>query len=93
MTELRILNLIVWGALLIFMAHGSWSALFGKNQRRGDAMRLACFAMAAVQIGFNLRWLFWPEDVVLWQALYVLSAGAAVYIAWLAHTYGRGPRV
>lgn len=93
MTELRVLNLIVWGLMALYMTTGAWSAVFGANTRRGDAMRLACFATAIVMVGFNLRWLVAPDSIWTWQALYVLSAGLGCYILWLAHAYGRGPRV
>jgi hypothetical protein len=93
MTALRILNLIIWGGMMIYMAPGAWSAVSGKALRRGDPMRLACFATAFVIVGFNLRWLLLADNMMVWQALYVLSAGVGVYIVVLAHAYGRGPRV
>lgn len=93
MTELRLLNVLVWGIMLVMMSSGAWSAAFGNDLRRGDPMRLACFATAFVMVGFNVRWLIWPDSVLMWQALYVLSAASGVYIMLLARAYGRGPRV
>lgn len=93
MTALRILNLIVWLGLLIYMLPGAYNAVFGKQLRRGDPMRLAVLATAFVIIGFNLRWLLAPDNFDLWRALYVLSAVLGVYIARLAYAYGRGPNV
>jgi hypothetical protein len=89
-TALRILNVIVWGSMLVYMAPAAWSAAFGKATRRGDPMRLACLAMAFVMIGFNLRWLLIPDDTAVWMALCALSAAAGVYILMLARSYGRG---
>lgn len=93
MTALRILNCIVWAAVFIYMAGGAWSAASGRDLRRGDPMRLACCATAFVMIGFNVRWLFAADNMLLWRALYVLSAALAVYIIVLGRAYGRGPRV
>jgi hypothetical protein len=93
MVELRILNVVVWGIMLVYMIPGAWSAAFGKDLRRGDPMRLACLSTAFVMVGFNLRWLLAPDSIVLWQALYGLSAASGVYIILLARAYGRGPRV
>jgi hypothetical protein len=93
MTALRILNVVVYGMMAVYMFPGAWSAVFGRDVRRGDPMRLACFATAFVMLGFNLRWLFAPDSIWMWQALYLLSAGVGVYIIVLAHAYGRGGRV
>lgn len=93
MIALRILNLIVWGVMAAYMLPGAWSALFGRDQRRGDAMRLACLATALLIIGFNGRALFFPDNIILWQILLVGSIGDGCYIIWLAWAYGRGPRV
>ena len=93
MTALRILNIVVWGALFAYMLPGAWSAAYGGNVRRGDPMRLAVAATCLVMIGFSLRWLLAPESLLIWRTLYVLSAAVAAYIAVLARAYGRGPRV
>lgn len=93
MTELRILATVAWGLLALYMLPGAWSAARGRDTRRGDPMRLGVFATALVMIGFNLRWLFAPDSMLIWQMLYLLSAGDAVFIALLARAYGRGGRV
>lgn len=93
MTALRILNLIVWGFMLVYMARGAWSAMFGDEMRRGDPMRLACFATAIVMCGFTLRWLVAPADQISFAVLYALAIADAVFIIALGRAYGRGPRV
>ena len=60
MTALRILNLITWGIMLVYMLPGAWSATTAQA-RYGDPMRLACAATAFVFIGFNLYWVFGPR--------------------------------
>lgn len=93
MTELRVLNVIVWAGVLIYMIPSAWPAVRGVDMRRGDPMRLACAATAFVMLGFVVRWLIAPQDMLSWAALYVLSAALGVYIVLLARAYGRGPRV
>lgn len=93
MTPLRIINLAIWGALLLYSLPGAWGAVSGRGVRRGDPMRLACVATSFVEIGFTLRWLLAPTNVTLWQALYVLSAMTGLYVIRVAWAYGRGPRV
>lgn len=93
MTALRIASIIAWGALAFYMVPGAWSALFGRVQRRGDAMRLGVLATCVLNVSFSMRWLLAPTSVALWQSLYVLSIGTALGIFWLAYSYGRGPRV
>jgi hypothetical protein len=89
MIALRIINLIVWGAMLLYMLPGAWSATTGRA-RYGDPMRLACALTAIVMIGFNLRALLIPHDEMIWKALLVLSAALALFILQLGRTYGRG---
>lgn len=93
MTVLRIVNVLIWGTMALYMVTGAWAAISGIGVRRGDPMRLACFATALVMAGFNLRWLIAPDSIWTWQALYALSAALGVYIMALAYAYGRGPRV
>lgn len=93
MTLLRILNVVVWAAMLIYMLPGAWAAVRGVGVRRGDPMRLACALTAVVMLGHIVRWLVAPGDELTFKALYVLGAALAVYILALAHAYGRGPRV
>jgi hypothetical protein len=89
MTVLRIINLVCWGAMLAYMLPGAWASL-GRRARYGDPMRLACALTGFVVIGFNLRWLIAPNDVVLWKGLLVLSSALAIFILHLGLTYGRG---
>lgn len=90
MTILRIINLLIWSAVLIYMARGAAAAMT-KHARYGDPMRLACALTAVVVLGFNLRWLLVPHDFLLWKLLLVLSAALAAFILRLGITYGRGP--
>lgn len=92
MTLLRIINLLVWSAVLSYMARGAVAAVT-KHARYGDPMRLACALTAIVVLGFNLRWLLLPDDKLLWQLLLILSAALAGFILRLGVTYGRGPRL
>ena len=93
MTALRILNVIAWGIVLLYMIPGAWSAGFGKDRRRGDPMRLAGAINAFLMAGFSLRWLFAPTDEMIWMALYFLCFINAIYIIVLARVYGRGSRI
>lgn len=92
MTLLRIINLLIWSAVLVYMARGAIAAMT-KHARYGDPMRLACALTAIVVLGFNLRWLLLPADKMLWQLLLVLSAALACFILRLGVTYGRGARL
>lgn len=93
MTALRIINLIVWLSLAVYMLPAVISSFCGVNTRYGDPMRVAVFATCLVIAGFSLRWLIAPENEAMWRVLYILSAADALYIALLARTYGRGHRV
>ncbi len=93
MTTLRLINLVLWLIVLGYMAPAAWNAAFGKQVRRGDPMRLGVFATAFVMIGFFARWLFAPDSIATWQALHVLCAACAIYIFFLARSYGRGDHV
>ena len=88
-TELRILNLIVWGGMLAYMLPGAVAAIRG-TARYGDPMRLACALTAIVFIGFQVHWLFVPGREATLNGLLILSAALAVYILTLGRTYGRG---
>ena len=92
MIALRIINVLIWGSMIFYMLPGALAA-FSNRSRRGDAMRLACLLTALIMVGFNVRWLWFRDNMTLWQMLLVLSAGLGFYILWLAHAYGRGPRV
>lgn len=91
MTELRILNLLIWSALLLYMAPGASHAVSGKDVRRGDPMRLGVGAVCLVMILGNLRWLMAPDSDALFAAVYVLNALVGAYLFRLAKSYGRGP--
>lgn len=94
MDALRIANLIVWGVFMLpFMASGAWSAMSGREMRRGDPMRLACFATGLIICGFNVRGMIAPDDELSRVILYLLSIADGVFIMLLARAYGRGPRV
>ena len=97
MTELRILNLIVWGVMLAYMTPGAWCAT-STRARYGDPMRLACALTAIVFIAFNLYWIFGPRAHAaptdpLMNALLLLSAALGGFILKLGTTYGRGQRL
>lgn len=94
-TALRILNLVVWGAMLAYMAPGAVAAVT-RRARYGDPMRLACAATAFVFIGFNAYWLaarqaYRPDTTM--NVLLLLSAALGAYILNLGRTYGRGARL
>jgi hypothetical protein len=89
-TALRIVNVVVWCLVAIYMAPGAWSAIRGQAVRRGDPMRLASFVTAVLFAGFAARWLFIPGNVMFWQALYVLSVVDAIFVWRLARACGRG---
>lgn len=93
MTALRIINIIVWLAVVAYCLPGAWAAASSRGTRRGDPMRLACLATGFVIMGFNLRWLLAPDNVTLWKMLYALACADGIYILLLARAYGRGARV
>jgi hypothetical protein len=75
------------------MLPGAYSAVTGKNVRRGDPMRLGMACVCTVMILGNIRWLVAPDNAAFFAAIYVLSALSGAYIAILAKTYGRGPKL
>ena len=93
MTILRILCVLAWGFLLIYMVPGAWSAVRCSDPRRGDPMRLGILLVCCVMVAGNLRFLFVPDNDQLWMAIYGLSFVTACYIIHLARAYGRGPRI
>jgi hypothetical protein len=93
LTALRVANLIVWGALFIYMLPAARHAITGKDVRRADPMRLSVAAVCIVMILGNIRWLFAPDNQTLFASIYVLSAFVGVYKIILARTYGRGPKL
>lgn len=91
LTALRVLNVLIWGGMAVFMARGAWAQATKREVRRGDPMRLACFATGIVVAGFCLRWLILPENDAVFVMLYLLAAAVGVYIVKLGRDYGRGP--
>ena len=75
MTALRIINLIVWGALFLYMVCGAWSAAHGMGVRVGDPMRLASAAVALLVCGFTLGPMVAPNSNTVWAGLHVLKSG------------------
>lgn len=93
LTLLRILNLLIWSGLLLYMLPGAKSAIMGRDTRRGDPMRLGLSFVCLVIIGGNLRFLLAPDSDGLWMAIYLLSAAVGLYLIRLGNAYGRGPRL
>jgi hypothetical protein len=93
LTALRILNLVIWGALLLCMIPGAQATVRGKEVRRGDPWRLGVAAVSIVIILGNIRWLVAPDNAALFIAIYVLTAIVGGYKIVLAKTYGRGPKL
>lgn len=93
MTALRIADILIWSITAIFMARGALAATTGCGTRYGDPMRLACFATAIVVVGFNARWIFAAESILIWKLLYALSGAVGIYIVVLGRRYGRGPKL
>lgn len=95
MIWLRLINIAVWGAMLVYMLPGAWSATTVRA-RYGDPMRLACALTGIVFLAFNGYWIVnaasAPSDPFM-MALLVLSAALACFILKLGRTYGRGPRL
>lgn len=92
MTALRIINIVCWIVVLIYMAPAV-ASIFRGSSRTGDPARLACFGFALTSILFSARWLVAPADTEIWAALYVMSTVVAIYTLIAARSYGRGPRV
>ena len=88
---LRLIVLVCFFAMGLFMAKGAWAAAIGRGERRGDAMRLACFATAVVFCGYQLRAVLVPDNEVILSALHLLAIGDALFIIRLGQRYGRGP--
>ena len=83
-------------------------ALFGRSVFRvfagryysRDGERSCFFFMGALQVGFAIRWMLFPQSINemrgtelhLWAALYVLSTLLAVWVLLIAKLNGRGQR-
>ena len=93
MTLLRIANVIAWGLLFAYMIPGAWEAAKGHATRLGDPLRLGVATVALLMVGLHGRWLLIPDNDAVWMSLYVMSILTAGYVAYLAHAYGRGPRI
>lgn len=90
---LRLANIIAWSLLAAFMASGAWAAAHARDTRRGDPMRLACFATALLMIGYSALGIVAPGENVARGILHVLAIADAGLIWRLGKAYGRGPRV
>lgn len=86
----RVILIVAWSAVAIFMASGAWAVAARRNVRRGDPMRLACFTTALLFIAYSIRALLASENEWIWSALHLLSAVDAMLIIALGRTYGRG---
>jgi hypothetical protein len=93
MIPYRILTLLAWAVVAVFMAKGAWASASGRGARYGDAMRLACFATACVMLGWNAKWFVAADNMIVWKMLQALSVADAGFIVVLGVRYGRGPKL
>lgn len=93
LTVLRVLNILIWGALFAFVVGGAWTAIRGKDVRRSDPWRLGVAAVSAFIILGNLRWILAPDSDALFRAIYMMGAIVGLYKIYLVCTYGRGPKL
>jgi hypothetical protein len=93
LTALRLLNVLIWTGLLLYMLPGARQAVIGTGVRRSDPWQLSvAFISVAIVLG-NLRFLLAPDNDAMFAAVYVLTAIVGVYKIVLARTYGRGPHL
>jgi len=92
MTALRIINVISWLVVLIYMAPAVVGILRSKP-RDGDPPRLIYASFALLVISFNLRLLALPESQAVQAALLALSTVVAGFTLRAARAYGRGTHV
>jgi predicted membrane channel-forming protein YqfA (hemolysin III family) len=93
MIALRVLNLIIWSGLLIYMSSGAFHAVTGRDVRRNDVWRLSVVSVAIVMILGSLRWLFARDNEMLFAWVTALSVIVGAFKIMLAKAYGRGPRL
>lgn len=93
LTALRLLNVLIWTGLLVYMLPGARHAVTGKEVRRADPWQLSVAVVSFVIILGNLRFLLAPENETMFAAVYVLTAIVGIYKIILARTYGRGPKL
>jgi hypothetical protein len=93
LTALRLLNVLIWTGLLLYMLPSARHAVTGRDVRRADPWRLSVAVVSIVIILGNLRWLMAPDNALLFGAVYVLTAMVGIYKIILARTYGRGPKL
>lgn len=93
LTALRILNIVIWSGLFVFMFVGARSAVTGKGVRLGDPWRLSVASVSVLMILGNLRWLLAPKSEDLLAAISVLGIIVGSFKLYLARLYGRGPRL
>lgn len=92
MAGLFILALLIWAAALVYALPGALGA-FGKQPRRGDAMRAGVAAVAAMVVFGSLLRLLVPDSQSLIAALFVYVSGVGCFVLWLMRSYGRGGHV
>jgi hypothetical protein len=78
MLWLRLINLAGWLLVLAYMAPAVLGILRGKP-RDGDPPRLIYASFALLVVGFNLRFLAFPESVAFHWGLLILSVIVAVF--------------
>lgn len=94
MTWLYVLALMMWAAVLAYMAPAVWS-IYRALTRHGDPARLVCLLFALLQIGFLFRRVVahetgWDSSLAV---LLTASIGVALLTLFTARTYGRGRHV
>lgn len=90
MTTLCIFVIIVWASVMAYAAPAVLGMVRGQQSRRGDPMRLACFATGAIFVFGALRLLLAPDSYQLLAAILVLVIADALLILRLMRAYGRG---
>lgn len=93
LTALRLINVAIWTALLVYMLPGAHHAVTGKDVRQWDPWRLSVAFVSLCIVLSSLRWLLAPNNHALFVAVYVLTAIVGAYKIILARTYGRGPKL
>ena len=97
---LQLASGLLWGAIAIWLST-AFVRLFARRGYRYDLFRSCLFFMGVLQAGFTVRWRMYPhsiahmpaDELVMWQGLYLLSCVLALWVAYVARTYGRGERL